>query len=152
MNRFSLNSHSWCGSAHGLLFLETIGPLEPQIWGKMCPQNQFFSFKPNSMRVFEEKNLKTVFSTPFPIKRQYSFLSSDTQFPQKIIFRGYSEKYCLLRKNCQMKNIQNLNAYKKSYTDFFRQTPLSPKTSMSCHKWCFTTFPKNIAFFEKLVL
>ncbi len=55
--RFSWNSHGWCGSTHGwtLLFLETIGPIETQIWGKMCPQNQFFGFKSNGMSFFEKK-------------------------------------------------------------------------------------------------
>ncbi len=49
--------HGWCGSTHGwtLLFLETIGPTEPHIWGKMCSQNQFFGFKSDSMGVFEKK-------------------------------------------------------------------------------------------------
>ncbi len=33
--------HSWVNP----ILLETIGPIEPQIWGKMCPQNRFFGFK-----------------------------------------------------------------------------------------------------------
>ncbi len=57
LNRFSWNSHGWCGSTHGwiLLFLEIIGPVESQIWGKMCPQNQFSWFKSDGMVFFEEK-------------------------------------------------------------------------------------------------
>ncbi len=38
-----------------LLFLDTIGPIEPHIWGKMCPQNQFFRFQSDGMGFFEEK-------------------------------------------------------------------------------------------------
>ncbi len=56
LNQFSLNSHGWCGSIHGwtLLFLQTIGPVKPQLWRKMCPQNQFFGFKSDGMWFFEK--------------------------------------------------------------------------------------------------
>ncbi len=56
-NWFSWNSHAWCGSTHGwtLLFLEIIGPTEPLIWRKMCPQIHFFSFHSASMEFFMEK-------------------------------------------------------------------------------------------------
>ncbi len=37
-------------------FLETVGLIEPQIWGKMCPQNRFFGFKLDGMGFFEKKN------------------------------------------------------------------------------------------------
>ncbi len=42
--RFSWNSHGWCGATHGwtLLFLETIGPIEPQIWGENVPPKPVF--------------------------------------------------------------------------------------------------------------
>ncbi len=38
-----------------LLFLDTIGPIEPQKFGKMWPQNQFFEFKSDGMEFFKEK-------------------------------------------------------------------------------------------------
>ncbi len=49
--------HTVGGSTHGwtLLFLETVGPIEPQIWVKMYPRNQFFGFKLDGRRFFEEK-------------------------------------------------------------------------------------------------
>ncbi len=60
LNWFSWNSHAWCGSTHGwtLLFLETISQIEPLIWGKMGPQNQFFGFHSASMEFFMEKTYK----------------------------------------------------------------------------------------------
>ncbi len=60
--------------------------------------------------VFLRKNLKTVFGSPSPLKRLYSFLSSDPPFPQKwscpqkIIFRRYFGKILLfLQKLFNMK-------------------------------------------------
>ncbi len=43
LNWFSWNSHGWCGSIHRwiLLFLETIGPIEPHIWGKCATKTGF---------------------------------------------------------------------------------------------------------------
>ncbi len=58
------------GDRWTLLFLETIGPIQPHIWGKMCPQNQFSGFKSDGMGFFWEKNLKTVFGTPFTKKKK----------------------------------------------------------------------------------
>ncbi len=91
-----INSHGWCGSTHGwsLLFLEIIGPTGPRMWGKMCPQNQFFGFKSDGMGVFEKK-LKNCIWYPIFQKKLYSFLSSDAPSPRKgscpptIIFRCY---------------------------------------------------------------
>ncbi len=60
----------------------------------------------------------------------YSFLSSDTLLSQKwsclpkIIFRGYFDKHCFVRKNCLMKNIMN----------FVTRRPLPIKTLISSHK------------------
>ncbi len=111
--RFSWNSHGWCGSTHGwtLLFLETItiGPIEPKIWPEMCFQNRFFGFKSDGMEVFEKKNLKTVFRTPFTKKKGcINFyhptppppVPSKMVTPQKIIFCLYFGKYCFFRTIC----------------------------------------------------
>ncbi len=63
-NRFSWNSHGWCESTLGwiLFFLETIGPIEPLISGKMCHQYWFLGFYSASMGFFEEK-----FSKPYSV-------------------------------------------------------------------------------------
>ncbi len=40
LNWFSWNSHGWYGSptwVNPIFFLETVGPIELPIWGKMCP-------------------------------------------------------------------------------------------------------------------
>ncbi len=62
----------------------SIGPIEPQIREEMCPQNQFFGFKSNSMGVFEKKTSKLYLVPHLPKKKRlYLFLSSDPPFPQK---------------------------------------------------------------------
>ncbi len=43
-----------------------------------------------------------------------------------------------------------MDAYKKGYIDFCRQTSPLFKTAVSSHKWFFPIFSKNTAFFEKL--
>ncbi len=47
------------GSTHGrtLLFLETIGPMEPLIWGEMCPKTEFSAFI-QPVWVFLRKKIK----------------------------------------------------------------------------------------------
>ncbi len=49
-----------------------------------------------------------------------------------------------------MKNIQNLNVYKKCYINFGRQTPPPLKTVMFLHKWVFCSFLRKYYFFEKI--
>ncbi len=46
LNQFLWNSHGWCRCTEGWtwLFWETIGPIEPQILGKMCPKTSFSGF------------------------------------------------------------------------------------------------------------
>ncbi len=53
-----------------LLYLKTVGPIEPLISGKMCPQNQVFGFfiQPVWFFFFKE-NLKAVFDIPFSTKK-----------------------------------------------------------------------------------
>ncbi len=85
LNRFSWNSLGWFGSTHGrtLYFLETIDPMEPQIWGKMCPQNWFFGFHSAGTGVFDEKISNPCSVLHFLLKRLHSFLSSNTPFSEK---------------------------------------------------------------------
>ncbi len=116
--RFSWNSHGWCGSTHGwtLLILETIGPLEPHIWGKMCPQNQFFGFKSYGMG-FLRKKLKNCIWYPIYQKKCYivrpSVLSKIVMppknnfslifwkilfFSKKLLNEKYSKRRCLQKR------------------------------------------------------
>ncbi len=54
-------------------FLETIGSIEPHIWGKMCPQNQFFGFQSDGMGFFEKK-LKNCIWHPIYKKKKVIFI------------------------------------------------------------------------------
>ncbi len=56
-NRSSWNSHGRSGSIHGwtLLFLETTGTIEPQIWGKMCPKTSFLGLSQTVRGVLRKK-------------------------------------------------------------------------------------------------
>ncbi len=96
------------------LFLETVGSIEPLIWGKMCPQNWFFSFHSEDM-FFEENILKRYLVPHFPQKKLYSFLSSDTPpFPEKwscplkIIFRCYFDFFFFFEKIVKWKIFKTL--------------------------------------------
>ncbi len=65
LNRFSWNSLSWCGSTHRWTqwSLETIGLIEPLIWGKKGRQNRFFGYGMG----FSEKKISKSYSVPsFP--------------------------------------------------------------------------------------
>ncbi len=131
---------TWLVRAHSRVDPSIFGnnrPNKSHIWGKMCPQNQFFGFKSDGMYgSFWGKNLKTVFLyfvPHLPKKRLYSFLSSDHPVPQKwcrhpkIIFRLYFGKYCLYRKSCHIKNIQNVDVNKKKVILIFVPGSPSPQ-------------------------
>ncbi len=47
-------------------FLEKVGPIEPLIWGKICPQTWFFGFQSTGMKFPEEKNFKPYSVPHFP--------------------------------------------------------------------------------------
>ncbi len=84
--------------------------------------------------------------TPHSLKNSHA-PSSPTPSPQKnkkIIFLLFWKItvflflfFVFFGKNC-IKNIQNLNSYKKVYIDFWRQTPFP--SIVSSHKWVFTFF------------
>ncbi len=48
-----------------------------------------------------------------------------------------------------MKNIQNVDAYKKGYIDFCHQMPPPLKTVVSFHKCVFRSFLQKYCFFRK---
>ncbi len=62
---YSVRVHSWVNP----LFLETIGPIEPQIWWKMCLQTSF-SCLSQTVWGFLRKKLETVFGTTFTKKKK----------------------------------------------------------------------------------
>ncbi len=145
LNWFSWNSHGWCGSTHGwtLLFLETIDPIEPPIWGKFVLKTNFLGLS-QTVCSFLKKKLKNCIWYPFPQKRLYSFCRLTLHLskmvmppsPQKKLFLAVVlENIGFFWKNCQMKNIQNLNAYEKGYIDFCGQTyPFPPLKKVVSHK------------------
>ncbi len=93
-----------------------------------CAPNQFFGFHSASAGFFEEKTLKTVFGTSFPVEKViFIFVGPHSNGEKwsrlpKIIFHGYLGKYCLFQENSYMKTIQNFISYKKDYIDFCCQT------------------------------
>ncbi len=158
LNRFSWNSHAWCGSTYGwtLLFLETTGPIEPPIWRKMCPQNQFFGFHSTGIEFFMEKTYKQYLVPHSPQKRFNSFLLSDAFFASKMVmspknyFSRLFWKICFffvffLRKLFSEKYLKPHFLQKKIILIFVTRCPLSLKTAMFSHKWFFAIFSKNAA-------
>ncbi len=74
LNRFLWNSHGWCEFTYRwtlFFFLEKIGPIEPLIWGKMCPQNWFFDFHSAGIGFLREKSQS---HNRYPISRRKSYI------------------------------------------------------------------------------
>ncbi len=65
----------------------------------------------------------------------------------KIIFRCYFGKYCFIRKNYYMKNIQKVNANKNGYIDFCHQTPLSLQNGQVLPQMGFWSFLQKYCFY-----
>ncbi len=125
LNWFSWNLHAWCRSTHGrtLLFLETIGPIEPPIGGKCAPKTSFFGFHSASMIFFMEKTNKQYVVPHSPQKRFNSILSTDANFASKMVmspknfFHSYFGKYVSFLK--KLFNEKSLKPhYKKGYIEF----------------------------------
>ncbi len=159
--RFSWNSHGWCGITHGwtLLFLETIGPIEPQIWGKVCPQNRFFVFKSDGLGFFQKKTYKLFLVPNLPKKKDYIHFCRPTPrslkngdapknyfslifwkilfFSKKMLNKKYSTRRCLR---------------KRLYWFLLPCVALTSKEQCAPTNGFFPVFSKNTVFFEKLVL
>ncbi len=78
------------------MFFETIGPIEPPIWAKMCPENQFYGFHSAGMEFFMEKFYEQYLVPHSPQKRGSTHFCRPTpalpqkwSYPPKIIFCGY---------------------------------------------------------------
>ncbi len=82
-------------------------------------------------------------------KKVWKGSSQVRQYLQKNVIL---ENTVLFLKNCQIKNIQSFISYKKVILIFVAKRLLPFKMVMSTHKWFFTIFSKNTAFYEKLVL
>ncbi len=143
---FVRTAHGWA-----LLFLETIGPLKPQIWGKMCHPHQFITFKSDGTGFFFlGKNLKSVFGTPCPKKFVIFIFVVRHPVPPKMIMSPKNNfsllfwKYCFIQKNNFMKNIQNVNTNKNGYTEFCHQTPFSPQNGQVLPQMGFLEFSPKI--------
>ncbi len=93
LKQFSWNSNNWCGSTHGQTlffiylfnFLKTIGPIEPQIGGKMCPQKLVFWLSLSRYGVFLGKNIKAIFVTPLSIEKVTFIFAVWSPIPYKIV-------------------------------------------------------------------
>ncbi len=86
-------------STHGwtLLFLQTIGSIKPQIWGKMWPQNQFFCILVRRYG-FLKKKLENCIRYLISQKKVILIFVVRRHVPQKwhapkIIFHGYFGKF-----------------------------------------------------------
>ncbi len=139
LNGFLWSSFGWCGSTHGwiLLFLETIGLIEPQIEGKMCPKTNFLSLD-QTVWSFLRKKIKNFIGYPISKKKKgyiHFYLPTPRSLkngdapppPQKKKFRFYFGKYCFSGKKLLNENIQNADVYKNGYINFCPQTPPSPQ-------------------------
>ncbi len=131
----------WCESTNRwtVFFLETIGQIKPLIWGKMCTYKCFFGFHSVSVGFLEEKISKLYLVPLFSIEKViFIFVVwhpipwKNGHAPQKLFFAVLLEDIVFFKKkkNYYIKNIQNLNSYKKVYIDFCCQTPSS---SQNCH-------------------
>ncbi len=158
--RFSWNSQGWCESTHGwtLLFLETIGPIELHIWGKMCHQKQFFGFKSDGTAFFEKK-IKNCIWYPIYQKKCYIHFCGPTPRSLKngdapknnfsLIFL----KILFFSKNLLNKKYLKRQCLKKRLYRFLSPgAPLHSKRPWPPTNGFFAVFSKNTAFFEKLVL
>ncbi len=122
-----------------ILFLEIIGLIEPPIWRKMGPQNQFFGFHSAGMEFFMEKTSE----------KFISFLSSDAYFASKmvtshnIIFRSYVGKYLVFFLIVRWKIF--INSFP---IDFCHYTPPSPKNSHVFPQMVFHNFFKKCCIFK----
>ncbi len=93
--------------------------------GGKCVLKTSFSFLSQMVCRFLRKKLENCISYQIYPKNDYIYccrpmprsLKNCHVSPPQIIFRCYFDKYCFFRKSCQMKNIQNVNAYKKGYID-----------------------------------
>ncbi len=146
-----------------LLFLETIGPIEPQIRRKMCLQNQFFGCKWDGMGFFEKKILKLYlvphFLPPPNWKKNYIHFCHPTtprslkngRPSQKWLFAVILENIVFFfEKVGRWKIFKTLTPTKKVIWIFVaRPSPPTLKTVMSCHKWVFWCFLQKYCFFRK---
>ncbi len=150
-NRFLWNSHGWCKSTHEwrLLFLETIGPIEPQIRGKMCLHPVFW-VSVRQHGVFWGNNLKIGFDTPpppppRPPKVIFTFIAwrptlKNGHAPQK----KYSENIAFFKKIVKWKMFESSMPAKRLY--WF----LSPISRRPCPpQMGFSQFSGKILFFSK---
>ncbi len=129
-------AYASCRSAHRwpLLFLETIGPIEPPIWGKIGPQNQFFWLSFNRYGTFLWKKLIncTRYSIPHR-KGSTHFCRLTPTWPQKwshhlkIIFRRYFRMVFFFEKIVQWKIFKTSFPTKKVILIFVVRRPFSSK-------------------------
>ncbi len=82
--------HGWSAFTHGWtpLFLETIDPIEPLIYGKCVPKIGFLSFI-KRYEDFWRKNLKTVLGGyPFSAEKVIFIMVVRRPFPSKMVRNG----------------------------------------------------------------
>ncbi len=73
--------HTWVDP----IFLETIGPIETLIWGKMCPQNWVFGFHSASMEFLREKFQSRILY-PISYRKGHINFCRWTLFSEKLFF------------------------------------------------------------------
>ncbi len=119
--------HTWVKP----IFLETIGPIESLIWGKMRTQNWFFGFH-SADKGFLRKKSQSHILYSIPHRKVYIHFHCPT--PHSSLKNGHAPKNYFLQlfgkiffffwNICYMKNIQNHISYKKVSICFCRPTPL----------------------------
>ncbi len=106
--QFSWNSLGWCRSTHEwtLLFLETIGPIEPPIWGKIYPKNRFLALN-QPVWIFLIEKLKNSIRYLISCRNGYiqfchpvlQSLNNGHAPPPKMVFAIFSENVVFFEEN-----------------------------------------------------
>ncbi len=137
-------------------FWKQSGPIEPQIWGKMCPQNQFFGFKSGGMRFFGEKTWKP-YSVPHFLKKKGYIQFCRPKFrslkkshaPEKLFFAVILENVVFFKKIIKWKIFKTSMPTKKVILIFVAGHLPSPQNSHVSNKWVFRSSLQKCCFFSK---
>ncbi len=149
------NLYTWCRSTHGwtLSFLETIGPIEPPIWGKCAPKTSVLAF---IQSVWNFSRKKVVNSMWYPIphrKGSTHFYCPSPTLPQKwlcppkIIFHDYfGKKFFFLKKLFNEKYLKPHFLRKRLYWILSLDASFPSKQACPPIDGFFTIYLENAAF------
>ncbi len=147
------------GSTHGwtLLFLETRGPIETHIWGKVWPKTSYSGVS-QTVWDFSKKKFKNIIRHPISHTKGYihfccltSHSLKNGHAPQKLFFAVILENIVFFEKIVKWKIFKTSRPSKKVILIFIARRPPLPRKTVYPPTNSFSNFSKNSAFFEKLV-